>query len=129
MRSTKGVHCDKEKDMSVEGITETRQYLSFKLDGEEFALDISKVREVLDFTKIRGSRRPRLHARRHQPKGLRGPVVDLNRKLGQRIRAHGQHQDHHRRGHDRQKASILGVWRTGHEVMELEPENIEPARA
>ena len=44
--------------MSVETITETRQYLSFKLDEEEFALDISKVREVLDFTKITKVRAP-----------------------------------------------------------------------
>jgi purine-binding chemotaxis protein CheW len=44
--------CDKEETMSVEEITETKQNLSFKLHEEEFALDISKVREVLDFTKI-----------------------------------------------------------------------------
>jgi len=34
--------------MSVVGITETTQYLTFKLDEEIFALDISKVKEVLD---------------------------------------------------------------------------------
>ena len=34
--------------MSVEGITEVTQYLSFELNKEEFAIEISKVREVLD---------------------------------------------------------------------------------
>ena len=34
--------------MSVSSITETSQYLTFKLEAEVFALDISKVREVLD---------------------------------------------------------------------------------
>ncbi|MFZ2448100.1 MAG: chemotaxis protein CheW [Syntrophobacteraceae bacterium] len=38
--------------MSVASITETGQYLTFRLDSETFALDISKVREVLDFTSI-----------------------------------------------------------------------------
>ena len=33
--------------MAVSGITETRQYLTFILDGELFALDISKVRDFL----------------------------------------------------------------------------------
>ena len=38
--------------MSVTGITETRQYLTFTLDREVFATDVSKVREVLDFTSL-----------------------------------------------------------------------------
>ncbi len=38
--------------MSVSSITETNQYLTFKLEDEVFALDIGKVREVLDFTAI-----------------------------------------------------------------------------
>jgi purine-binding chemotaxis protein CheW len=38
--------------MSVPSITQTSQYLTFKLEGEVFALDISKVREVLDFTAV-----------------------------------------------------------------------------
>ena len=38
--------------MSAAEIMETTQYLTFKLDEEIFALDISKVREVLDFTTI-----------------------------------------------------------------------------
>jgi purine-binding chemotaxis protein CheW len=38
--------------MAVETMTETTQYLTFKLEEELFALDIGKVREVLDFTTI-----------------------------------------------------------------------------
>jgi len=34
--------------MAVTSITETTQYLTFRLDEELFALDIGKVREVLD---------------------------------------------------------------------------------
>ena len=38
--------------MSASEITETRQYLTFKLGKEIFATDVAKVREVLDFTTI-----------------------------------------------------------------------------
>ena len=34
--------------MSTQQIGETTQYLTFKLDDELYALEISKVREVLD---------------------------------------------------------------------------------
>ncbi|MBI5656072.1 MAG: chemotaxis protein CheW, partial [Geobacter sp.] len=34
--------------MSIAGITETVQYLTFKLDDETFAVDVAKVREILD---------------------------------------------------------------------------------
>jgi purine-binding chemotaxis protein CheW len=116
--------------MSVETINETRQYLSFKLDEEEFALDISKVREVLDFTKI--TKVPQTPDFMKGVINLRGavvPVVDLNRKFGIK---------------DTEKTvntriiigevsiegdeTVLGVLADSvHEVMELEPESIEPA--
>ena len=38
--------------MSVPGITETRQYLAFNLDEESFALDVARVREILEFTAV-----------------------------------------------------------------------------
>ncbi len=38
--------------MSESSINETNQYLTFKLEDEVFALDIGKVREVLDFTVV-----------------------------------------------------------------------------
>ncbi len=62
---------------------ETTQYLTFTLDGEEFALDISKVREVLDYTAI--TRVPRMPDFLRGVINLRGnvvPVVDLRMKLG-----------------------------------------------
>jgi purine-binding chemotaxis protein CheW len=116
--------------MSVEGINDTRQYLSFKLDEEEFALDISKVREVLDFTKI--TKVPQTPAFMRGVINLRGavvPVVDLNKKFGIK---------------DTEKTVntriiigevdiegdniVLGVLADSvHEVMELDPEHIEPA--
>jgi purine-binding chemotaxis protein CheW len=36
--------------MSRQSITETTQYLTFKLEDETFAVDVAKVREILDFT-------------------------------------------------------------------------------
>jgi purine-binding chemotaxis protein CheW len=116
--------------MSVEGINETRQYLSFKLDEEEFALDISKVREVLDFTKI--TKVPQTPDFMRGVINLRGavvPVVDLNKKFGIKdtdktvntriiigeVDIEGDNV-------------VLGVLADSvHEVMDLEPENIEPA--
>ena len=59
--------------MSVTEITDTRQYLTFKLGDEVFATDVAKVREVLDFTTItKIPRTPGLHERRHQSPRQRG---------------------------------------------------------
>ena len=69
--------------MSVAGIMETTQYLTFKLDDEVFALDITKVREVLDFTSI--TKVPRTPDFMRGVINLRGsvvPVVDLRLKFG-----------------------------------------------
>jgi purine-binding chemotaxis protein CheW len=64
--------------MSVTEITETRQYLTFKLDDEVFAIDVAKVREVLDLTTI--TKIPRTPDFMSGVINLRGnvvPVVDL----------------------------------------------------
>jgi purine-binding chemotaxis protein CheW len=64
--------------MSVEDIKETRQYLTFKLDEEVFAIDVAKVREVLDLTSI--TKIPRTPDFMSGVINLRGsvvPVVDL----------------------------------------------------
>lgn len=69
--------------MSVAGITETTQYLTFKLDDEIFALDIGKVREVLDFTTV--TKVPRTPDFMKGVINLRGsvvPVVDMRLKFG-----------------------------------------------
>jgi purine-binding chemotaxis protein CheW len=73
----------REELMSVAGVTMTTQYLTFKLDEEVFALDISKVREVLDYTNI--TKVPRTPEFMRGVINLRGsvvPVVDLRLKLG-----------------------------------------------
>jgi len=64
--------------MSATEITETRQYLTFKLGDEVFATDVAKVREVLDFTSI--TKIPRTPEFMSGVINLRGnvvPVVDL----------------------------------------------------
>ena len=69
--------------MSVAGITETTQYLTFKLDEEIFALDIAKVKEVLDFTEI--TKIPQTPEFMKGVINLRGgvvPVVDMRLKFG-----------------------------------------------
>jgi purine-binding chemotaxis protein CheW len=69
--------------MSTAGIMEATQYLTFKLDHEIFALDITKVREVLDFTAI--TKVPRTPPFMRGVINLRGsvvPVVDLRLKFG-----------------------------------------------
>lgn len=69
--------------MNVSEITETAQYLTFRLEGEIFALDIYKVREVLDYTSI--TKVPRTPDFMRGVINLRGtvvPVVDMKLKLG-----------------------------------------------
>lgn len=69
--------------MTVAQITETTQYLTFKLADELFALDIGKVREVLDFTTI--TKVPRTPDFMRGVINLRGsvvPVIDLRLKFG-----------------------------------------------
>jgi purine-binding chemotaxis protein CheW len=116
--------------MSAVGIIETTQYLTFKLEDEVFALDISKVREVLDFTTI--TKVPRTPEFMRGVINLRGsvvPVVDLRLKFGMsktektvntciiitEVTVDGD-------------TTILGTLADSvQEVMNLEPDHIEPA--
>ena len=69
--------------MSTNAIIESNQYLTFKLDQEVYALDISRVREVLDFTDV--TKVPRMPKFMRGVINLRGgvvPVVDLRLKFG-----------------------------------------------
>ncbi len=69
--------------MAESTITETTQYLTYKLGDEIFALDISKVREVLDFITV--TKVPRTPDFMRGVINLRGsvvPVVDLRLKFG-----------------------------------------------
>ena len=61
----------------------TTQYLSFMLDEEIFALDISKVREVLDYTSV--TKVPQTPDFMRGVINLRGgvvPVIDMRLKFG-----------------------------------------------
>lgn len=109
---------------------ETNQYLTFKLDDEVFGLAIGKVREVLDFTTI--TKVPRTPEYMRGVINLRGsvvPVVDLHLKFGLaqtektvntciiivEISMEGE-------------ITVLGALADSvQEVVELEPEQIEPA--
>lgn len=64
-------------------ITEVRQYLTFILEDELFAVDVIKVREVLDYTNI--TKIPRTPDYMRGVINLRGsvvPVLDLRLKFG-----------------------------------------------
>lgn len=69
--------------MTATDTRETMQYLTFKLEDEVFAFDITKVREVLDFTTM--TKVPRTPEFMRGVINLRGsvvPVVDLRLKFG-----------------------------------------------
>jgi purine-binding chemotaxis protein CheW len=69
--------------MAVEGAIELNQYLTFNLSDEVFGLDITKVREVLEFSSV--TKVPRTPEFMRGVINLRGsvvPVVDLRRKFG-----------------------------------------------
>lgn len=69
--------------MSNISITETTQYLTFKLGEEVFALDVNVVREILDFTTI--TKVPQTPDFMRGVINLRGsvvPVVDMRLKFG-----------------------------------------------
>ncbi len=116
--------------MSITGIAETTQYLTFKLDDEVFALDITKVREVLDFTTV--TKVPRTPEFMRGVINLRGsvvPVVDLRLKFGMTKTEKTVNTciiivevvvD--------SETTILGALADSvQEVMDLEPDHIEPA--
>jgi len=73
---------DKERTMSVPAIAETRQYLTFNLGDESFALDVAHVREILEFTNL--TRIPRTPEFMRGVINLRGsvvPVMDMRVKF------------------------------------------------
>jgi purine-binding chemotaxis protein CheW len=119
----------KEKEMGEKGIMETTQYLTFKLGDEVFALDIAKVREVLDFTTV--TKVPQTPDFMRGVINLRGsvvPVVDMRLKFGlsqtektvntcviiTEILVNGE-------------STIVGAMADSvQEVLDLKPEQIEP---
>jgi len=116
--------------MSVTDITETVQYLTFKLADEVFALDVAKVREILEITAI--TKVPQTPAFMRGVINLRGsvvPVIDMRLKFGMspieqtvntciivvEISMDGG-------------TTVLGALADSvQEVVEMEPDSIEPA--
>ena len=72
--------------MSVTSITNTRQYLTFQLGNEIFAVDVSNVREILEFTTV--TKVPQTPEFMRGVINLRGsvvPVLDMRLKFGMTI--------------------------------------------
>jgi purine-binding chemotaxis protein CheW len=116
--------------MSVTSITDTRQYLTFQLGEEVFGLDVSHVREILEFTAV--TKVPKTPDYMRGVINLRGsvvPVLDMRLKFGLTrtektvntciIVVEASFEDEH---------TIIGALVDSvQEVFELEPEQIEPA--
>ena len=69
--------------MGMAGISHLKTYLSFSLDGEDYAVDVANVREVLDDTRV--TRVPRTPDFMKGVINLRGgvvPVIDMRMKFG-----------------------------------------------
>jgi len=115
--------------MSVAGITETLQYLTFKLADEIFAFDVAKVREILELTSI--TKIPQTPEFMRGVINLRGsvvPVVDLRLNFGMQCTEQTVNTciivvEVNMNG----EAVILGVLADSvQEVVEMEPDRIEP---
>ena len=115
--------------MSVAGITETIQYLTFKLADETFTLDVAKVREILEMVPI--TKVPQTPDYMRGVINLRGsvvPVIDLRLNFGMErteqtintcIIVVEVNLD--------TKLIVLGVLADSvQEVVEMEPQYIEP---
>ncbi len=116
--------------MGINKNTEAKQYLTFTLDAETYAIKIDQVREVLDMTKI--TKVPKMPEFIRGVINLRGrvvPVVDLRRKFGISITENTvdtcvmvMEVDV-----DDEKSVIGAIADSVREVITFEPENIEPA--
>ncbi len=116
--------------MTIEGITQTGQYLAFMLDQEVYALDIMQVREVLDYTEI--TKVPRMPDFMRGVINLRGgvvPVVDLRFKFGMPATEKSVNtciiiMENIIEG----ETTLIGALADSvREVLDLEPDQIEPA--
>jgi purine-binding chemotaxis protein CheW len=118
--------------MTVPRITATAYYITFKLGGELFAIDVKYVREVLDLTQI--TRVPTAPPYMRGVVNVRGtaiPVVDLRLKFGL---PSGVDSVNSRilvleLSIEGQTAVVGGLADSVHDVVEIEPTEIgEPPR-
>jgi purine-binding chemotaxis protein CheW len=113
--------------MSVNEITETRQYLTFKLGNEIFATDVAKVREVLDLTTITQiPRTPEFMAGVINLRGSVVPVVDL-RLCFEMTKTVITHNTCIEVLLENESTVIGALADSVEEVIDLEPEQIQPA--
>ncbi len=114
--------------MSATSISETARYLTFRLGDELFAINVFKAREVLDVSRI--TRVPTAPGFMRGVVNVRGnaiPVVDLRKKFGL-----PQAEDTKNTriivmeiSMDDETTVIGGLADSVHEVLELEPQDIE----
>jgi purine-binding chemotaxis protein CheW len=74
---------EKENMMNGENKTETRQYLTFRLDNDEYAINVENVREILELCSV--TKVPQTPDYMLGVINLRGnvvPVIDLRIKFG-----------------------------------------------
>jgi purine-binding chemotaxis protein CheW len=116
--------------MSVAAISETRQYLTFKLGHEVFAIDVAKVREVLDFTDITAiPRTPDFMSGVINLRGTVVPVVDLRLcfEMSKTERTRNTCVVVVEVQLDNESTVIGALADSVEEVIDLEPDQIEPA--
>ena len=108
---------------------ETNQFLTFSLEGEQYAVSVLKVREVLEYTRI--TKIPRTASFMKGIINLRGigvPVIDLRSKFGMEEVAPTKDSSivvmEVQGGED--KVVIGALADAVQEVVDLEPSNIEP---
>ncbi len=110
-------------------ITETRQYMTFRLGDELFAIDVAQVREVLEVSQI--TKVPTAPDYMRGVVNVRGqatPVVDLRLRFG----LPGKTDTVHTRivvmelELDGEATVLGGIADSVHEVIELDPSSINP---
>ncbi len=116
--------------MSVAAITETRQYLTFQLAEEVFAVEVAKVREILEFTSI--TKVPQTPDFMRGVINLRGsvvPVMDMRLKFGlpETEKTVNTCIIVVEVNHEGDTIIIGALADSVQEVFELEPDQVEPA--
>jgi purine-binding chemotaxis protein CheW len=116
--------------MSIASITDTKQYLTFQLCEEVFAVDVSHVREILEFTTV--TKVPRTPEYMRGVINLRGsvvPVLDMRLKFG--LSRTEKMVDTCiivvEVSFEEENTIIGALVDSVQEVLELEPDKIEPA--
>ena len=110
-------------------ITETRHYMTFKLGDELFAIDVGQVREVLEISQItKVPTAPEYVRGVVNVRGQATPVADLRLRFGL---PEGADTVHTRiivmeLDLDGETTALGGIADSVHEVIELDPGNIDP---